>query len=93
MSSSQGFGDGGLPRGPRRPLRPKRSFDEAGGPAANEAKRTKLQRTKLERLARQRGLQLRHSTYGYALIDASRNQIDGRNDMTLDEVETRLAPD
>ena len=60
-------------------------------PGANEAKQQKLQRNKLQRLARARGLELRHSAYGYALLDPARKRIDDRNDMTLEEVEACLA--
>lgn len=38
-----------------------------------------------------RGLELRHTTYGYALIDGARQRVDDRNDLTLDDVETLLA--
>ncbi len=37
-----------------------------------------------------RGLELRHSDHGYSLIDASKNRIEGRNDLTLDEVNDQL---
>ena len=50
----------------------------------------KLRRNGLKRKARSRGLELRHSSYGYALIDAERNRVDDRNDLTLDEVAARL---
>jgi hypothetical protein len=84
--------DGGIPR------RRERLSVQAGGaardeswPGANEAKQQKLQRNKLQRLARARGLELRHSAYGYALLDPARKRIDDRNDMTLEEVESCLA--
>ena len=51
----------------------------------------KLRRGNLQRRARRCGLELRHSTYGYSLIDASRTRVEGRNDLTLDEVESILA--
>jgi hypothetical protein len=70
-------------------MRPPRSDEDWRG--ANEAKTDKLRRNNLQRRARARGLELRHSAYGYALIDSARTRIDGRNDLTLDEVETRLA--
>jgi hypothetical protein len=54
---------------------------------ANEERADKLRRNSLERLARKQGLQLRHSHYGYSLIDRLRNQVDGRNNLTLDDVE------
>jgi hypothetical protein len=57
---------------------------------ANEAKMEKLQRNSLQRLARTRGLELRHSEAGYALIDTARKQVDDRNNMSLDEVESWL---
>ncbi len=57
---------------------------------ANNAKHEKLQRRLLERQARARGLELRHTAYGYALIDAARKRVDDRNDLTLDDVEERL---
>jgi hypothetical protein len=58
---------------------------------ANEAMSHKLRRNSLRRRASARGLQLRHSAYGYSLIDTTRKRVDGRNDMTLDDVETYLA--
>jgi len=58
---------------------------------ANEAKREKLQRNNLQRLARAQGFELRHSAYGYALLDPAHKRIDDRNDMTLEEVESCLA--
>jgi hypothetical protein len=60
-------------------------------PGANEAKQQKLRRNNLQRLARAKGLELRHSAYGYALLDSERKRIDDRNDMTLEEVESCLA--
>jgi hypothetical protein len=58
---------------------------------ANEAKQERLRRNHLQRRARTRGLELRHSAYGYALLDEARGRIDDRNDMTLEEVESCLA--
>jgi hypothetical protein len=58
---------------------------------ANEAKTEKLKQHSLQRDARARGLELRHSSYGYALIDAARKPLDGRNDMSLKEIESTLA--
>jgi hypothetical protein len=60
--------------------------------AANRDREDKLLRNSLKRRARARGYELRQSSYGYALIDASRERVDGRNDLTLDEVAARLAP-
>ena len=51
----------------------------------------KLRRNSLQRRARSRGLQLRHSAYGYALIDTARKPINDRNNMTLDETDSWLA--
>jgi hypothetical protein len=58
---------------------------------ANESKTDKLRRSSLRRRASARGLELRHSVHGYSLIDAARNRVQGRNDMTLDDVESYLA--
>jgi predicted ATPase len=60
-------------------------------PGANEAKQQKLRRNTLQRRARAQGLELRHSEYGYALLDLAHKRVDDRNDMTLAEVETCLA--
>ena len=60
------------------------------GRLANSAKRDTLQRRTLERRARTFGLTLRHSSYGYSLVDAARNAAGGRNDMTLDDVARHL---
>ncbi len=60
---------------------------------ADQAKVEKLRRNNLERRARARGLRLRHSDYGYVLFDPARERTEGRNDMTLDEVESLLEAD
>ena len=57
---------------------------------ANEAKAEKLLLRSLKRQAGAQGLELRHSAYGYALIDSARKQVEDRNDMTLKQVESRL---
>ena len=67
--------------------RPGDDFDAA---EANNEMVDKLRRNGLKRKARASGLELRHSSYGYALIDADRNRVDDRNDLTLDEVAARL---
>jgi len=74
----------------RRAVPPSRTVEESWA-GANEAKADKLRRNSLQRQARRRGLELRHTAYGYALIDAARNRIDDRNDLTLDDVESLLA--
>ena len=58
---------------------------------ANDAKAEKLRRHSLGRRAHAEGLELRHSEYGYALINTARHPIENRHDMSLDEVESRLA--
>ncbi len=58
-------------------------------PGANEAKAEKLGVRSLKRQAGTRGLRLRHSDYGYALIDSAGMPVNG-NDMTLAEVESWL---
>jgi hypothetical protein len=85
--SSGGRYDGGIPRGHQRLAAPPRSastVEDFSG--ANEAKAEKLQRNSLQRLARTRGFELRHSDAGYALIDTARKRVDDRNNMSLDEV-------
>jgi hypothetical protein len=89
--SSMGLHDGGIPRGHQRLVAPPGSpatEEDWGG--ANEAKLEKLRRNNVQRRARSRGLQLRHSTYGYALIDSSRKPVDDRSNMSLDDVELWL---
>ncbi len=89
MSAPQ---DGGIPRRRERLSVPVgETSRHESWPGANEAKREKLQRNNLQRLARAQGLELRRSAYGYALLDRAHNRIDDRNDMTLEEVESCLA--
>jgi hypothetical protein len=59
-------------------------------PGANEEKVEKLLVRSLKRQAGAQGLELRHSAYGYALIDSASKRVKDRNDMTLAEVETWL---
>jgi hypothetical protein len=59
-------------------------------PGANEAKAEKLGVRSLKRQAAAHGFQLRHSAYGYALINSAHKQVDDRNDMTLAEVASWL---
>jgi hypothetical protein len=78
-------------KGRRRPQLPVKRTHEVYDPAvANTEMVDKLRRNGLKRKARSRGLELRHSSYGYALIDAERKRVDDRNDLTLDEVAARL---
>lgn len=56
---------------------------------ANEAKAEKLGVRSLKQSAAAQGLQLRHSDYGYALIDSALKPVNG-NKMTLAEVESWL---
>lgn len=89
--SSAGRHDGGIPRGHLRLVRPPGSpSTEEDLRGANQAKAEKLRRNDVQRRARTRGLELRHSDAGYALIDTARKRIDNRNDMSLDEVESWL---
>jgi len=89
--SSGGSHDGGIPRGHLRLVGPPGSpATEEDLRGANDAKIEKLRRNDVERRARTRGLELRHSAYGYALIDSARRPVDDRNDMSLDEVELLL---
>jgi hypothetical protein len=75
------------PRGRRGVGRDVEAFDAA---AANTEMAEKLRRNDLRRRARGHGLELRHTDYGYALIDSVRNRVGGRNDLTLDEVAAHL---
>jgi hypothetical protein len=68
-------------------VRAHEKFDPA---AANAEKVEKIRRNRLQRQARARGLEVRHSAYGYSLIDTARNRIGDRNDLTLDDVERQL---
>jgi hypothetical protein len=83
--------DGGVPRAHERlvapPGSPSATEDYRG---ANDAKAEKLRRNNLQRRAGALGLELRHSEYGYALIDSARRRVEDRGDMTLDEIESRL---
>lgn len=89
--SSAGRHDGGIPRGHQRFVAPPGSRTaEANWNGANEAKLEKLQQNSLKRRARTRGLELRHSDLGYALIDPARKPIDDRKNMSLNEVESWL---
>jgi len=72
---------------------PRGASPEEDWRGANEAKIEKLRRNRLQRRAGARGLELRHSAYGYALIDSARTRIEDRNDMTLDEIEAWLERD
>ncbi len=83
---------GGLPRDRRRgALPPKTASIQEDWTGANDAKAEALRRNKLQRRVRARGGELRHSVYGYAVIDAARTRVDDRNDLTLDDVESWLA--
>ncbi|MFZ0343114.1 MAG: hypothetical protein WAL31_12370 [Gaiellaceae bacterium] len=83
--------DGGLPRSRGWVAPPPGSASrEESWPGANEAKAEKLRLGKLKRQAGAQGLQLRHSDYGYALIDTARKPVDERNNLTLDEVQSQL---
>ena len=62
---------------------------EESWPGANEAKAEKLGVRSLKRSAAAQGLELRHSDYGYALIDSAHKPVNG-NQMTLAEVESWL---
>lgn len=69
---------------------PPRSIEQFDAAAANREMTQVLRQNALRRKARARGLDLRHSSYGYSLVDSNRARVDGRNDLTLDEVEARI---
>jgi len=83
--------DGGLPRVTGKVAALSGTVPaEEKWPGANEAKAETLRVRSLQRRAGVRGLELRHSDYGYALIDAARKPVDGRNDLSLSELESLL---
>jgi hypothetical protein len=67
-----------------------RATDDFDAAAANSEMAHKLQRNALRRRARAHGFELRHSAYGYSLLDETRTRVGGRNDLTLDEVAFHL---
>jgi len=83
--------ESGIPRGHERVVVPpggSRAGEDWRG--ANDEKGEKLRRNALQRRAGSRGLELRHTAYGYSLIDAGRQRVEDRSDMTLDEIESWL---
>lgn len=83
-------GNGGISRARRGVTLPAGGASrEESWPGANEAKAEKLGVRSLKRRAGAQGLQLRHSDYGYALIDSAHKPVNGNN-MTLPEVESWL---
>lgn len=85
---SENRSDGGLPlRVGAIPGGARREETWAG---ANEAKDEKLRLRSVTRRAGAEGLEIRHSDYGYALVGADRKFVDGRNDMSLKEIEKWL---
>jgi hypothetical protein len=81
----------GIPRGRSRSLSTRKTaLSDNEVREANEARNDKLRRNSLSRRARALKLELRHSAHGYSLIDASRDRVGGRNDLTLDDVESFL---
>ena len=81
--------DGGLPRATRKVSTSSTSGVESWV-GANEDKAVRLRLKGLQRRAGAQGLQLRHSAYGYALFDTTRNLVNDRNDMSLSEIDTWL---
>lgn len=57
---------------------------------ANRAKDETLRLRSVRRSAGAEGMEIRHSDYGYALIGTDRKSVNGRNDMSLKEVESWL---
>lgn len=91
--NTRGPGDGGVPRGGTRNLAalPGIAPVAESWAGANEAKAEKLRVRSLQRRAGAGGYELRHSDHGYGLFDAARKSVNGRNDMSLKEVESLLA--
>jgi hypothetical protein len=80
--------DGGVPRATRKLAALPAGEETWAG--ANEAKAEKLRLRGMRRRAGAAGHELRHSDYGYALIDTTRKPVDGRNDLSLNEIESLL---
>ena len=57
---------------------------------ANQAKDETLRLRSVRRRAGAMSMEIRHSDYGYALIGTDRKSVDGRNDMSLREIESWL---
>jgi hypothetical protein len=70
---------------------PGRARVEESWTGANQAKDETLRVRSIQRRAGARGFELRHSDYGYALIDTERKPIGGRNDLNLKQIESLLA--
>jgi hypothetical protein len=77
-----------MPRATRK-LSPPSAREESWA-GANQEKAERLGVRSLKRRAGAQGLELRHSDYGYALIDSARKSVNQRNNMTLVEVENWL---
>ena len=88
--SREHHGNSGIPRRRGAFAPPGGASKEERWPGANEQKAEKLSLRRLKREADAQGLELRHSDYGYALIDSARKQVADRNDMTLKQVESWL---
>jgi hypothetical protein len=83
--------DGGIPRTRRGVSAPPGGASrEESWAGANDEKAEKLLVRSLKRQAGARGLQLRHSDHGYALVDTAHKRVQDRSDLTLDEVESWL---
>jgi hypothetical protein len=72
---------GAIPGGPRR---------EETWANANAAKDETLRLRSVRRRAGAEGLEIRHSDYGYAVIGTDRKAVNGRQDMSLKEIESWL---
>ncbi len=72
---------GAIPGGPR---------SEETWVGANAARDETLRLRSVRRRAGAEGLEIRHSDYGYALIGTDRKAVNGRNDMSLKEIESWL---
>jgi len=84
-------GNGGIPRARRGvTVPPGGASREERWPGANEEKAEKLLVRSLKRQAGAQGLALRHSAYGYALINSAHRPVNDRNNMSLAEVESWL---
>lgn len=75
----------------RVPMRSRARDEVFDAASANTEMTAKLRRNSLRRRANAQGLRLRHSDYGYSLVESGGKRIGNRSDLTLDEIDAALA--
>jgi hypothetical protein len=86
--SSENRSDGGIPF--KIGALPGGARGDETWAGANQAKDETLRLRSVRRRAGAEGMEVRHSDYGYALIGTDRKSVNGRNDMSLKEIESWL---